>query len=249
MSQDRVTWPPYLLEQLDGDNPTGLRAPASAAGLHAALGTGPVTYRLTGAGGVLVDNHTTGRHWRRLRSGRWVEWGVTPVPVAQRIARLMVDCMCDERLPVDRVAAALRQAVTPWLPLLRQARNLAETHPDVSALAGRRVFDAVLAMMEASEGRPHRLVMVISDPAALAAAFDAEADLEARPRDPDDVDAGGPGTATMRWAAGVVRSTGPGQWPMPGQYDVRGTGALDALVAALGAKRPGQRFLLEPIPA
>jgi hypothetical protein len=225
--------PPYVLADLDQ---AVAEEPADVLGRLAAMGCGPVTYLAdpgNRGGYAVLTNHTTGRQWRRGVSGRWRPIGEPPAPPVQRVAERIAGM----RVAED-VAEVLRQAVMPWLPVLRDARHYAVEVLGVPSSAALHAVELVTAAMLASNPRPHRLVMVVEEPIVLGAAFDADADLE-------------PGhtlRCTLRFAAGQVRRHGAGHWPVPGGYPAR-SAALGDLVAALGARRPGQRFLLEPVPA
>lgn len=232
----RYAWPPYLLDRLAVEGPESLRPPASAEGLQAALGTGPVTYQLVGAGAV-VTNHQTGRVWRRQTSGRWVETTRSAVPIANRVAgRIRATCAGNHG---ESVATVLRQAITPWLQLLERGRGIAVDQLGVTTQQARTVVEQTIAAMRGSEYRPHQLVIVIDDPLALAAAFEADADLEMESATTRII---------MRWAAATIRATGAGRWVMPGWFPTRNADAGGALVDATRARRPGQRFHLEPVP-
>jgi hypothetical protein len=194
----------------------------------------PVSYWIhPGKAGATVVNRVSGYRWARGLSGRWRQTtgpAISPVSVVAAL-------IADPTTTGEDIGAVLRQTVVPWITVLSRATRIARTGMGVSAGRVRQMHDLAHAVMADSEQRPHRIMMVVVDPGALAAAYSADADLEV-----------GPARLALRYNAVTARRSGAGRWPVTIAYPMRDNLTAD-LVALLAARRPGQTYLAEPAPA
>lgn len=194
-----------------------------------------VTFSLDGEGGATVINRDTGYRWQRGPGWRhgalWHQVSPRPAGASEQIGRLIAH---PDTTGAD-LAAVLRLAVAePWVSLLRRSESIARAQLGVTADRVRHMHDMAHAVMAATEQLPHRVVMVIDDPCAVAAAYQADAALAGT-----HVEAFG-----FRYSSGVR--------PAADERIIRTLPApreslADELVRMLGGRRPGQRFVVEPV--
>lgn len=194
-----------------------------------------VTYELDGAGGATVTNHGGGYRWERgprPRNGAW--WNrVSPRPVGATRQAAQLIAHPDTR--GDDLAALLRGALAePWPSLLRRAERVAREELGVTADRIRAMRDLVTAIMAVSELLPHRVVLVVDDPAAVAAAYAADAELAGT-----HVEAVG-----YRYSAGVQRAAGE---RVVMSTELPRERLVTAWLEVDREARPGQHVVVEPV--
>lgn len=192
-----------------------------------------VVFELDGAGGAVVINRETGYRWQRRphkTAGQWW-WQVSPARAGA--TRRTAGLLAHPDTTIGDVAASLRLALAePWQTLLQRAEGLARDELGVSRGRIDHVGVNVRAVMEASELLPHRVLMVVDDPDALAASYRADAAL-----------AGGYVESFAFRHSARQQSEGPTVMTPPAP---RGE-LVPELLRLFEDCRPGQRYVVEPV--
>jgi hypothetical protein len=194
-----------------------------------------VSFILDGEGGAIVVNRDTGYRWQRGARHRagllWHQVSPRPAGASNQAARLIAH----PDTTGEDLAGVLRMAMAePWISLLRRAERIARQELGVDPGRIRQMHDLAHAVMAASEQLPHRVVLIVDDPAAVAAAYQADTALAGT-----HVEA-----AAYRYSSGTRAAAGERvlmTLPVPREQ------LISELLTMLENARPGQRFAVEPV--
>lgn len=194
-----------------------------------------VSFTLNGDGGAVVFNRDNGYRWERGARHRhgllWHQVSPRPAGASNQVARLIAH----PDTTGEDVAGVLRMALAEsWISLLRRAEGIARRELGVDPGRIRQMHDLVHAVMAATEPLPHRVVLIVDDPAAVAAAYQADTALAGT-----HVEA-----AACRYSSGTRAVAGE---RVPMTLPATRESLAHELLRMLEDVRPGQRFVVEPV--
>lgn len=215
-------------------SPVDVARQQRAKRIEADRAVGDVVWRPVRDGGRVLEliDGRTGETWTRNAPG-W--WQPLPRPRPKSTAARVGALLLTPGDQVDAIAVLLRQDIRPWRELLE--------HGTQAAIAGggdrptvRRREQEVADLMFDTEGRAHRVVLVVDNPEALAASWYADA-----------AEATDPAWAVWcRHQAWQVDVMGRGEFPAAVEAD-RAAAVLEAVKLRDGGQRPGQSWRVEPV--
>lgn len=189
-----------------------------------------VWFQLDGAGGAALGDIDSGHRWVCRADGTWRQTSPRLPGPSMQIARLMAHPDTQGR----DVAEVLRGNPGAWPSLLRMGATLAHRELGVTPGRTRATIELVSAIMVVSERLEHQVVMVVDNPAALAVAYQVDAMLSVT-----HIEA-----VTMRYAVDTVDRVA-GRTVASDQ--ARREALFPKLLQLYGQRRPGQRYILEPV--